>query len=669
MRLILTFTAVAFVVSAFAQEQRTFTRRTLGPERNATAEAASAATEDSPVFVAPADGALPAPDIQAATEISFKPGAPRANPVRVEPVAASRPALPEDRLVAVPIAPARPAALASEVAQVPVHPREQPPETLAVTTIDPAAAAYAVEVARLQSLPALTIPMRNIALHTALRAIAASSEMSYIAPPEKEFSEPVTLRFNGNPWSLLSILKRRHNFEMAYEDGIWTFYRPNAGALIARTYQLRYVSLATVKSNGHSGGSAVISSNSNSASSASATSSARGNIFSVETKEIIEKVKTLLGIPVTGMDALIADAGVVGEMAPIRTGAAPVAALESPKSDVIYLSDSNQLFVIATSQQHQYVEEFLKVADTQQPLVRIDAILVETARDPRSFIGIDPSGYARPSVAIQSAQPGTTGGSFGLNTEGKGTLTTPPFNMGDLGSLAWPEYAVLSTTNLNFQLNLLQQDSTSIVKNRPRLMTSSNREVSIESVIEEPFASSTTNNAFQGSAGTAGQTTTSLDRIKIGTIINVLPQVMRGSNGQRYVKLHVAITISGKVGDKSIFGQAVPITSSTSQSFVVDVPDGYTLALGGLDETRESDIVNKVPIAGDIPVVGYLFKSKSTQNTKRNLIAYITPKIVDIQDADLVRSTYEAMPSEEQFTKQRGYKPEQKTGTFQKRSR
>ena len=609
-------------------------------ERLSTRTPDAVASVEIPVQVMVAAKKVDATPVAPVTPAVSLPPSPVANPTEV--------AAPTETVVK-PAASA-PVVLVSPDAQVP---KAVDAVALATPVIEEPQTPYMKEIARLQAIAPSPIPLRNVPLSTVIRAITQHAGMNYIAPNDGEFSDIVTLRYSGNPWQLLSILKRRHNFEMAYEDGLWTFYRQSPGLLISRTYQLRYNNQGEVKA-GASGGLTSSRSSDNGSSnrngssgsngsSSQASSGDRGNVFEPNNEKIVKDIKSLLGIPVTGLDAQISESGAVGEMPAISTkhAVAHEGKIEAGKADVIYMADSNQLFIIATRQQHQYVEDFLKAADKPQTLIRIDAKLVETTRDPRSFLGIDPSGWAKPTVGLKSASSSESSSS---SSSSGGNLSTPTFDLGKLSTLRAPDTAILSASDISFQLNMLKQDSSSRITNEPRLVTTNNREVSIESVIEEPYASSTTNNAVQGTAGTSGQTQTQLERIKIGTVINVLPQIMRGENGQRYVNLNLVMTVSGKVGDKNIYGQLVPVTSSRSYRYNAQVPDGYTLAIGGLDATTVSDAENKVPFAGDIPVVGYLFKSKAVQDTRSNLIAYITPTILDFANGDGQKAAYAPIP-------------------------
>jgi len=81
------------------------------------------------------------------------------------------------------------------------------------------------------------------------------------------------------------------------------------------------------------------------------------------------------------------------------------------------------------------------------------------------------------------------------------------------------------------------------------------------------------------------------------------------------------------------------VTTKRSAKTSVVVKDTDSVVIGGLIQTREEENVNKIPLLGDIPLLGYLFKTKSTNRTKTNLMILLTPRIVRTA-ADLAAVTY-----------------------------
>jgi len=92
--------------------------------------------------------------------------------------------------------------------------------------------------------------------------------------------------------------------------------------------------------------------------------------------------------------------------------------------------------------------------------------------------------------------------------------------------------------------------------------------------------------------------------------------------------MNLSINVSTIVGQQVINGNSYPITSTRSYSYSVPIPNGETLAIAGLEERSRQMSDNKVPIFGDIPLLGYAFKSRNDSVVHTTLLAFITPEIV-----------------------------------------
>lgn len=127
-------------------------------------------------------------------------------------------------------------------------------------------------------------------------------------------------------------------------------------------------------------------------------------------------------------------------------------------------------------------------------------------------------------------------------------------------------------------------------------------------------------------------TTTSIDRKDIGITLKIKPQVSEGD----YVRLDINQEISAVKDNK---GQAIDlVTTKRAAKTSIVVKDGETVVIGGLIQDQDNDSVSKVPILGDIPGLGWLFKTTSKTRTKTNLMILLVPRIVK-DNADLANIT------------------------------
>ena len=185
------------------------------------------------------------------------------------------------------------------------------------------------------------------------------------------------------------------------------------------------------------------------------------------------------------------------------------------------------------------------------------------------------------------------------------------------------------------QFNFIKTDSNSTIVQDPQVVTTNNRKVSLKSVVQQPIESANNNQISLS----GGNSTSTIDYLEIGTIIDVFPQIMAGSIvgfDEESVQLSISIVVSSIVGEKEIRGNPYPVVSSRTYDYSVIIPSGYTLAIGGLSESNHTTLETKLPILGDIPVLGHVFRSKKDK-TRRNLVAYITPTILDCKAIEITK--------------------------------
>jgi general secretion pathway protein D len=151
-------------------------------------------------------------------------------------------------------------------------------------------------------------------------------------------------------------------------------------------------------------------------------------------------------------------------------------------------------------------------------------------------------------------------------------------------------------------------------------MTSDNKEAEI--FVGENIPLITQSNLT--STGLAQQ---SIERKDTGIILRITPQITEGD----YLKLDIYQEISAVKPNK---GQATDlVTTKRSAKTSVVVKDKDTVVIGGLIADRDTTTVNKIPILGDIPLLGWLFKTKSARREKTNLMILLTPRIIkSVQD-------------------------------------
>ncbi len=168
-------------------------------------------------------------------------------------------------------------------------------------------------------------------------------------------------------------------------------------------------------------------------------------------------------------------------------------------------------------------------------------------------------------------------------------------------------------------ITLLQTKSNANILATPQILALDNTEATFETSENVPVPTST---AVQG-AGVA----TSFTKERVSLSIKIKPQINKLAN---FVKLEIDTklgNINRQIVPEQLQGQAVGTLERTAKTSLV-VADKDTIVLGGLVRDNVGEQIAKVPILGDIPLLGWLFKSKQTQSNKTNLLVFITPHII-----------------------------------------
>jgi type II secretory pathway component GspD/PulD (secretin) len=185
--------------------------------------------------------------------------------------------------------------------------------------------------------------------------------------------------------------------------------------------------------------------------------------------------------------------------------------------------------------------------------------------------------------------------------------------------------AVFSASDFNVVLSALQSLQKTKVVSNPTIVTLNNTQAMINVGQERPIPSYTYN-AERGVYEVSGFTYR-----PIGVILKVTPQV----NSRGFIRLTVEPEVSQSSRDANFNGAAIPIVESRKAVTTVSLKDGFTMGIGGLMQTASSNGSNKVPVLGNIPVVGRMFKSDTRNTDSTNLIIFITAKTISAEGATI----------------------------------
>jgi general secretion pathway protein D len=279
---------------------------------------------------------------------------------------------------------------------------------------------------------------------------------------------------------------------------------------------------------------------------------------------------------------------------------------------------TNSVVITAPPKLQRSLLTVIRQLDIRRAQVLVEAAVAEISESKgRSLgveaVGLDSTGDA-PAVSslfgsisggLQSLLGVSQGGELFFNPSGLGSGITVA--VGDLGG----RYM------FGFLIRALASSSNANILSTPSLVTLDNQEAEIRVARNVPFVTGQFTNQGQN-ATNPFQTITRED---VGLILKIKPQINEGNS----VLLDISQEVSS-LEEERISGQ--PITNKRSVTTTVLVEDGQLVALGGLIDERVIQSEQKVPLLGDVPLLGNLFKARNSSKEKRNLILFLQPSIL-----------------------------------------
>jgi type II secretory pathway component GspD/PulD (secretin) len=310
---------------------------------------------------------------------------------------------------------------------------------------------------------------------------------------------------------------------------------------------------------------------------------------------------------------------------------APLVASQLASKDPPQVDErTNTIFYRETRSNLDNIRKLLVQIDKPTKQVMIEARLVEVTANPRQSYGINWAGVVGSSTNAQTVKYSgtdqkrdpTTGqlipDDFVLGNAGNSRI------LGNLSKLALGQFAILTVPQMSATLRLLNEDSDAEFLANPRVVTADNQQAKIEITRNQPvpqlnFNEQTATAVFGGFQ----------DKI-FGNKLLVRPSV----NKDNFITLSVKPEISNKVGDQPFVFAGATVTSPIIDTRTLDsnvlIKSADTLAIGGLLQDEVTKGRSKVPVLGDIPLLSYLFTERLNSRTKRNLLVFVTPTIIDL---------------------------------------
>jgi Type II secretory pathway, component PulD len=289
-------------------------------------------------------------------------------------------------------------------------------------------------------------------------------------------------------------------------------------------------------------------------------------------------------------------------------------------SNVRVIKEQNALLVSGTSEDIVSMREFVDIIDVPTPQVAINAVIVEYSENLQKEFGVNASLHrpelqqsgSHSSPSFNSAL-GAAATDLNIGFSGEGLKKI----LNDAGGVfSAGKNSVIGRLPDDFfvALHFLETQNKAKVMAEPSIVTLNGNKASIN-VNETQYFKMTTGNPLTTDYSIRFQP------ITFGIKLDITPWISQG--GQ--ITAEIAPEVSNSSGTNS---DGYPDVSTRTISTTVRLNDGETITLGGLIKNTESEGYNKIPILGDIPLLGRLFRTNSKTRQKTNLVVYVTPHII-----------------------------------------
>lgn len=330
-------------------------------------------------------------------------------------------------------------------------------------------------------------------------------------------------------------------------------------------------------------------------------------------------------------------------------GAQPIGPATILEGTVTITADkaTNSLIIVGSPTDYETIKDVIRKLDIRRRQVYVEAAIIEMSLSKQRELGFEFQAANLNQLEGSnkiSAIGGTNFGNIGnvIVNGPAGLATLNGLNVGAVkGTFTFKGVEYL---NVGALLHALESDGDVNVLSTPNILTMDNQKAEIMVGENIPFVTGQSQTAATGGAAIL----TSIDRRDVGISLKITPQI----TSEDRVRLDVYQEISDITTTPGLNPNVVgPSTSKRSASTTVVVKDGQTMVIGGLIRDNVTSQTSKVPLLGDIPLLGWLFKFKTTQVQKTNLMIFITPYIIksDQEAADITRKKGEAL---EQFRKE-----------------
>jgi general secretion pathway protein D len=342
----------------------------------------------------------------------------------------------------------------------------------------------------------------------------------------------------------------------------------------------------------------------------------RINVYYCEHASAEDLAKVLQEIPSQqGSAGSVGGAGGAGAGASSRAPTAVVLGKVQINAD----KATNSLIVMADKEDYEVMEAVIKKLDIPRAMVYIESLIMEVNAQKSLDIGIRWQLFEDTRI---NNNKGAYGGGFSGSSTAASAISglVNPTGLA-LGMLTEPfTIGGVTVSNITAIINAVKTDDDFSILSTPQILTTDNEEARITVGENRPFQTRATTDV-------SGGTYESFEYRDVGKILKITPHVSEGRNVR--LKLSLEVTSLDRVATATTgLTSTKPVTQKRTIDTTVLVQDNHTIVIGGLIDDSRNNNETKVPGLGDIPLLGWLFKTQSKGDQKTNLYIFLTPRVI-----------------------------------------
>jgi general secretion pathway protein D len=274
---------------------------------------------------------------------------------------------------------------------------------------------------------------------------------------------------------------------------------------------------------------------------------------------------------------------------------------------------TNSLIILADKEDYLVLEDVIRKLDIPRSMVYIESLIMEVDMNKSLNIGIDWSAFGQATI---DGKQTLFGGGFRNGFVQPGELLQGGLTVGLLTEPI--TIAGIDVSNISAIINTVKTDNDFRILSTPQILTTDNEEARITVAENRPYQTRATTDV-------SGGTFESFEYRDVGKILKITPHVTE----DRQVRMQISLEVSS-IDQRATLttSSTLPVTLKRTVDTTVIVKDQQTVVIGGLIDDSTTKTENKVPVLGDVPLLGWLFKKSTNEDVKTNLYVFLTPRVI-----------------------------------------